>query len=175
MKYELFYTKFPAISITQTRSVTIFNNDGPVPPGRYGFLPMYCTDKKCDCRRALIRVERPDLQPNDAPLALLSYGWEPKSFYRKWSKSLTDDDLKWFKGPGIDPFQRQSVLAPELLSVFLGMLKEDAYAQRFIRQYVLYKWKIGMKLPKDLLPWLGMMRPCPCGSGILLKDCCAKK
>ncbi len=174
MHYKPFYAEFPNIAAVQTRTVTVPAGEQVLPMGQYGFLPSYCVDKKCDCRRAMINVHRPDMDSQAPPLAILSYGWEPRSFYRKWSPEMPEEMLNWFKGPAVEPMQSQGPYAEELLQLFKTLLEDKEYARRYIRHYVLFKWKIGMKLPKDLQPWLGLFHDCPCGSGEKFKFCCGK-
>lgn len=175
MQFEPFFTKFPKIAAIQTRAIRMLDDKQVLPEGEYGFITAYCNDKKCDCRRAMIHVYRSDQHADSYPIAVLSYGWEPKSFYLKWSPGMPKEELEWFKGPAVEPFQPQSQYAGATLYIFKEMLKDANYAKRFIRQYVLFKWKSGMKLPKDLLPWLRLLDDCPCGSGEKLKFCCAAK
>jgi hypothetical protein len=175
MYFGFFYAEFPKIAAAQTRIITILDDKHELPKGEYGFLVSYCNDKKCDCRRAMISVVRPEQKPGEQPLATLSYGWEPRAFYLKWSPSMKKEELDWFRGPAVEPFQPQSQYSEELLFQFRILLQDPVYARRFVRHYALFKWKKGMKLHKDLLPWLGLMNDCPCGSGEKLKFCCAGK
>jgi hypothetical protein len=173
MFFEPLYAKFPKIAERQTRTATVMNMYPELDGKDFSFVPAYCGDKKCDCRRAMNYVYSSDPTLKGRRLALLSYGWEPKSFYQKWMRGFSDKEIDWFKGPDIDPFQTQSEYAEPLLGIFKNMLKDPEYAKRFITQYALMKWKLGMKLPKDLKPYLKMMEPCPCGSEKILKICCA--
>lgn len=175
MEFELFFTKFPKIAAAQTRGIRILDDQQALPEGEYGFFNAFCNDRKCDCRRAMIHVYRSDQHRNNFRIAVLSYGWEPKSFYLKWSPGMLKEELACFKGPAIEPFQPQSQYAGAALDIFEEMLKDTKFANRFITEYVLFKWKSGMKLPKDLLPRLRLLDACPCGSGQKLKFCCGVK
>jgi SEC-C motif len=82
--------------------------------------------------------------------------------------------LKDFKGPCLDPHQKQSESAPFFLQIFKDMIAEDKeYINRLKRHYKLFKWVIGMKLHKDL-PFDPGMR-CPCGSEAKFKHCCGER
>lgn len=91
MFFAPFFIEFPDIAMNQTRVVTVFDHKNDLPVGKYGFINAYCTDETCDCRRVMINVIAHQQKPNDPPLAVLSYGWEPESFYRKWSPHMPDD------------------------------------------------------------------------------------
>lgn len=123
----------------------------------------------------MINVYNADQNKEASPLAVISYGWEPKSFYIKWSPGMPEEMLKWYKGPALDPYQSQSEYSNILLEHFKIFLEEEDYRKRLIRHYVQFKHKIGMKLLKDQEPWLGSMLDCGCGSGLKFKFCCAAK
>ena len=154
MYFKMFHSEFPELAEKETRSIAILSEDNPLPMGHYGFVDMYCTDKKCDCRRVMIHVVWSGDQEDFRPKAVLSFGWEPKAFYLHWSPSMPDEELAWFKGPALDPFQPQSEYSEELLKLFKEMLQDQAYRNRLIRHYALFKKKIGMKLPKELKKWV---------------------
>lgn len=173
MDYTNFHEILPKIAEKQTRMVTIVN-DKNVPDGEYVFMDAHCTDKTCDCRRMFIHVLQfhPEYEPHH--VATISYGWEPMSFYRNWSRGLTIEMLKNFKGPCLDAYQRQSPHAPFFLEFFKNMIATDsAYLNRLKKHYALFKWRIGMKLPKDIPFDPDML--CPCGSEKKFKFCCGKK
>ncbi len=175
MYFGTFHECFPNFGDKQIRTLTVFDESNPaLPKGEYGFVTFYCRDKKCDCRRVLICVLQPDL-PLDQPLAKLSYGWEPPAFYKKKFPSLPPDMLVSFKGPALDYAQKPTPIANELLQAFIFMLKDQKYAQRFKFQYARFKWKMGMKIPTDMQPYVGLMSDCPCGSGEKFKNCCGGK
>ena len=175
MYFQQFFSQFPEIAKATVRRLLVLGEGMDLPEGDYDFINSYCNDYKCDCRRVMVQVFHKNINEEWMQVATLSYGWEPDSFYYKWSKAMDANQLKWFKGPEIEPFQPQSKYAAITLSYFKEMLKDPEYANRFIREYALFKWKLGMKLPKDLIPRLKMMEPCPCKSEKLLKFCCALK
>ena len=109
-------------------------------------LNAYCMDKKCDCRRAMVFILAPDQVAQTHPMNVLSYGWEPKSYYKKEFPHMDGPELDWFKGPALDPYQRQSQYGPLFLDQFKLALQFPSYQKRLIRHYVQFKWKIGMKL-----------------------------
>jgi hypothetical protein len=175
MYFRQFYSEFPKIAERETRALTILQTTDGLPAGEYGFIDFFCADKKCDCRRVMVKVMVNDSSLKDPYLAVISFGWEPKAFYRKWSKSLSDEDLNWFRGPALDPYQPQTKYAPMLLEYFKEMLNDKPYRQRIIRHYAQFKQKTGAKLPKDLEGWTGSMQDCGCESGLKFRFCCGAK
>jgi hypothetical protein len=173
MQFIPFNEKLPKIAEKETRFVTI-HNDPNVPDGEYAFLDVHCADKTCDCRRVFIFVIQVNPAYKQGQVATISYGWESFAFYRKWSHGLTNDMLQEFKGPALDSYQKQSPYAPYFLEFFKNMIaNEPTYINRLKKHYNLFKWKTGMKLPKDIL--FDPMIPCPCGSEKKYKFCCGKK
>jgi hypothetical protein len=175
MYFELLYSVLPQVAAKQTRVLTFLEDESasPIPPGEYAFLPFYCNERKCDCRRVMIKVVDEHINI-ERPQATLSYGWEPASFYKKWSVRMPPEELAWFKGPALDPFQSQGPYADSFERLFISMLEDQEYSRRFARLYAQFKWKIGMKIPKDLQPWVGLTKECLCGSGELFKFCCGQ-
>lgn len=175
MFYEQFYNVFPKIAAKKTR-ILYFFNDEYIPDGGYAFSPAYCSNKKCDCRRALVFVF-PDTPEGfmEKPLAVISYGWEDFNFYRNWSNSISDEGLEEFMGPALDRGQHQSEYAPYLLEAFIDVIEKDTdYCQRLQRHYAYLKHKKGMRLPLKIKQLMQPLSPCPCESGKIFKLCCGK-
>lgn len=173
MHFKAFYAEFEKIARKETRSLSIFGNPN-IPDGDYAFLPLFCKDKTCDCRRALINVVQ--ASPKNAPshAATISYGWEPLDFYHDWSAWLSEDEIKAFKGPALDILNPQSQYASFLLDSFINIVLDEEYAERIKREYAMFKYKIGMKLPPDLLKQGYFSGDCPCGSGRAFTLCCGR-
>ena len=51
-----FHGLLPEIAENETRIVTVTDEQSGIKPGQYVFHELYCTDRKCDCRRAMIQV-----------------------------------------------------------------------------------------------------------------------
>jgi hypothetical protein len=176
MQFAPYLEKFPLIAEEQTRRVIVLKETDSLPKiGEYPFINAYCMDKKCDCRRAMIMILDPSAPKASKPMNIISYGWESKSYYKKIFPHMDDATVNWFKGPDLDQFQNQSQYGSFFLDEFKLALQQPNYSNRIIRHYVQFKWKIGMKLPKDLEPWLGVMSDCGCKSGYKFKFCCGKK
>ncbi|MFK7984358.1 MAG: hypothetical protein AB8G86_30580 [Saprospiraceae bacterium] len=71
--------------------------------------------------------------------------------------------------------QPQSEHAPVLLKIFTDLIENDEdYHQRLQRHYALFKYKKGMRLPKELKRLIDPLAPCTCNSGKIFKLCCGK-
>ncbi len=174
MTYSGFYAHFEKIAMKQVRSLS-FRNHQDIPDGDYAFMPMYCDDKTCDCRRAIIAVLQVSPEFRVGQVATISYGWEAMSFYRKWSHGMPEDMLKIFKGPALDYMNIQSPHAEALLESFITTALDAVYIERLKKQYAMFKHKQGMKMTPELLKLVGIYEPCPCGSGKVFNLCCGKK
>jgi hypothetical protein len=172
MDFQPFIERYREIAINETRTISYATIGGTYYQD-LSFIPLYCNKKDCDCRRAMVQVIDP-LKSAD-PLAIISYGWEPLSFYKAWGRGMSAEMVKEFKGPALDFSNPQSNPHPEFVELFKHMLEDGVYAKRYPRQYAQFKLKIGMKLPKDVAPYLGLMQPCGCKSGEIFKFCCAPK
>jgi hypothetical protein len=100
----------------------------------------YCEDSGCDCRRVLVRIT----PSNDvrATWATINYGWEPASFYEKWtgSREMAEDIV----GASLDPINPQSRYADAFLEVFQdSVAKNPSWPQRFAQHYELFKSTLG--------------------------------
>jgi hypothetical protein len=172
MLYEPFYTHFPHIANKLTRTVFPYYDASKQPGVDFGFINAFCNDKNCDCRRVLIHVISSNPSLHNRKAAVLCYGWEPKSFYLNWFPGFDQDELAMYKGPGLEVFQPQTEYSASILDIFKDMLKSPDYTREIIMQYALMKWKLGMKLPKSLKPYVKLKEACPCESGQTLQHCC---
>lgn len=135
--FTLLYHLLPDVARAETRSLLLPGPDG-VPRDGVAFMEMFCDERACDCRRALFRVA-PSHDPNRV-LATISYGWEPDSFYREWAGyPLDDDDLDELRGPSLMRLAPQSDRADEMLELCRELLRDDAYRERVIRHYALFR------------------------------------
>jgi len=140
MSFQMFHQICLVIGFHETRSVTLQKNSGyDLPADTYGFLEMYCTDKGCDCRRVFFQVIA--TSHPDVVLAVISWGWEPLAFYRKWGHYPgAAKDAKDMKGPSLALMIPQSALAPALLELAKGLLlSSPEYVERIKRHYTLFR------------------------------------
>jgi hypothetical protein len=107
-----------------------------VPPDKYWFIEWYCIDPECDCRRVRLLVT-PEANP-DQSVAVISWGWETREFYRKW---LDDDDHARGTMAGcLEEMVPQSRYAETFLSLFQERIGADAeLRRRFAEHYALFK------------------------------------
>jgi hypothetical protein len=129
---EPFLNKCPQIAVDETRTIRVQGHD-QLPDGEYGFMELYCSDPKCDCRRVMIWVVA--RTTGQKIWASINYGWENMSFYKKWS-SVADENCQ---GPILDPVNPQSPYAPIFLEYFKEMLKDVTFADRFAKHYNLHR------------------------------------
>jgi hypothetical protein len=101
MPFTFFHGEFPEIAACETRTISFAAKSGfNLPVGDYSFLEMFCDEVNCDCRRVFFRVVSASRMKCEA---IVSWGWESRAFYRKWSgqkdfkilDSLTAPSLKW--------------------------------------------------------------------------------
>jgi hypothetical protein len=44
------------LSLAECRTMTLLEDNPPVPADEYGLVEHYCSDPKCDCRRVMLSV-----------------------------------------------------------------------------------------------------------------------
>jgi hypothetical protein len=139
----MFHEICPEVGLRETRTVTLMpNSGGDLPPDSYAFIEMYCAEPDCDCRRVYFHVTA-ESNPA-ATLAIISWGWEPLKFYRRWGNfPKTAKDVKTMKGPALAPMCEQSELAPALLELANTVLfSSPDYVERIKRHYKAFRAKI---------------------------------
>jgi hypothetical protein len=137
MPFEPLHSRLPAVAETETRSVIAINETG-LPPAEYGFVEMFCNEPGCDCRRVFFTVFSSFTQK---PVAVIAYGWESTSFYRKWFKNpISNLDLAELQGPVLNACSPQSPYAPAILKLFTEVLLADTtYIKRVKSHYKLFR------------------------------------
>ena len=148
MQYSPLYEMLPNLAGRETKEIVIIKKDfHKVPAGTYGLMEMYCTDKRCDCRRVFINVISEEMKK---PLALITFGWESEKFYADWYhldwENLTEmdrRDIAGLKGPCLNMSGQQSRYAQDLLTLVTQMaLTDPDYVDRLKRHYKLFKLKL---------------------------------
>ncbi len=145
MPYIGFYEYFPEIAKNETRSITVMekSNTG-LPAGEYGFLELYCNERKCDCRRVFFYVVTPS---RTQPLAVIAYGWENPEFYARWMRDDSPEVIEELKGPSLNMASPQSNLAPAILNLVKEvLLKDKSYIDRIKSHYAMFREKIDHKV-----------------------------
>lgn len=142
MPFQMFHEMCPEIGFRETASVTLPEPADGLPADSYAFLEMYCAEAGCDCRRVYFHVVAASNPA--AELAMISWGWEPLKFYRRWgSFPKTARDAKAMKGPILAPVHHQSALAPPLLELAKNvLLSSPEYVERIKRHYAMFRAKI---------------------------------
>lgn len=176
---------FPDVAKNECRTLRPIN-DPRVPEETFLFREHYCTERDCDCRRALLQIWSTERR---RVVATINYGFEP-------SKPPFDDEPRVF----LDPINPQSDLSDRLLEAFETMLENDpGYHDRLVRHYAMWKAVVDnpshpdhpkvrnethdepsflCAFPKRQEPVrrdgpkVGPNAPCPCGSGKKFKKCC---
>jgi len=144
MPMSPFVERFPELGASETRSVTVPDNE-ELPSGEYGFFELYCNEPNCDCRRVVVVVLRP--QTGWKFWAVINYGWESVEFYKKWAKAPAWDRSEW-QGPELDPLSEQTSYAPALLDLFKWVLQSPGYVQRLQKHYQLFRAAVDEEFAK---------------------------
>jgi hypothetical protein len=146
MPFEPFHERFRELALSETRSFTIAENHPFLPADEYALLEAYCNDKDCDCRRVFFNVVS---KRHQAIMAVVTYGWESESFYRKWyggkdaeiARMVVDEMM----GLGLNSASPQSHIARALLAPIRELLKDPDYVGRLKRHYQVFKEKADPK------------------------------
>jgi hypothetical protein len=141
MAYELFMERFRELGKKETRSATVFeNNPYGLPVDEYGLLEAYCDDEDCDCRRVFLNFVS---RKRDEIIAVVTYGWEDKAFYRKWfggsDSEAAREAVREMTGLGLNSASRQSKFAPAALRLVKDLLQDPNYVARIKRHYKQFK------------------------------------
>ena len=145
MDFELISTRLGHDVMSEIREIIIFDAEH-AQPGHYGLLELFCTTRKCDCRKVIFSVIYTESGSEDevpSKVAEFHYGWESKAFYRKWMKA--DEDVDFMAGL-YEQFPYPSLANQELFKIVEGLLKTDmAYRERIIRHYNAFKAVVERK------------------------------
>ena len=103
---------------------------------------MFCNEAGCDCRRVFFTVFS-SLTKN--PEAIIAYGWEKASFYRKWYKyGATKEQIAELIGPVLNMASPQGRHSHAILHLFTEVLMRDKdYIERIKRHYKLFRATLG--------------------------------
>ena len=126
MYLEPFVRHFKEIGEAETRTIHILDESPKgIPKGEYALLECYCTDRKCDCRRVMLNV----ISKDEGHVASISFGFDAHGP---------------MPGPFLDPINRQSAYAEELLELVKDLVLSDAaYVARLERHYKMLKDKLA--------------------------------
>lgn len=81
------------------------------------------------------------------PEAVIAYGWERASFYRKWFKHpASKEDIAELIGPMLNMTSPQGRHAPAILKLFTEVLLRDTdHIERIKRHYKLFRATVGRR------------------------------
>jgi len=127
----------------EMRSIRVFESDGSLPPGDYGFVEHYCIDPKCDCRRVLLGMSR--LDGPGRIIAMVNFGWEKVGFYARWMNTDEEQAAK-MAGASLEPFHSYHPLAEAAFPLTRDTLLQDPdYVARLRRHYREFKRAVRRK------------------------------
>ncbi len=153
-----FVERFPALGARETRSLAVSGRTD-LPDGDYGFLECYCNEPRCDCRRVMVVVLRPDTGRKKS-WATINYGWESVEFYQQWAQAPAWDRCGW-QGPFLDPLAAPTPYSRVLLELFKVMVQSPDYVERLKRHYQLFRKAVGDEFAESRQPG----RSYPSGKG----------
>lgn len=126
MYLEPFVRYFKEIGEAETRTIHIIDEVAEgIPMGEYALFECYCADRKCDCQRVMLNV----ISKEEGHVASISFGFDPK---------------EPMSGPFLDPLNKQSSYAEDLLQLVKDLVLSDAaYVARLKRHYKMFKDKLA--------------------------------
>ncbi len=146
MNYGPFVEEFPEVAKEETKQISVLNERGKLPKGRYLLMELFCTEVECDCRRVFLNVRHVE---REQLMAVIAYGWEDCEYYREWftrgvprNESMLEEKpsmLDELKGPALNKGSPQSKFAPALLEKVESVLEDDDYVKRIERHYRVFK------------------------------------
>ena len=133
-----FYIRCEEVARRETRSFQIKPLSGAegLPNDEYAILEFYCDDSSCDCRRGFFQII--SKARGGTVLASINYGWESRKFYRRQMPFIPEAAREITEG-SLDPLNRQSPLAQELLEIFRQVVADESYKMRLKRHYELFQ------------------------------------
>jgi|GEM_PF-1909041 len=139
--YAFFREYFPDIANRETRSISVWDSKGTgLPQETYAFHEMFCIERGCDCRRVFFYVTS---TPRHDVKAVICYGWEPVSFYKKWFKGGDSIVIAELKGPCLNIGSPQSKYAEAILELAKNkLLCDQDYIERVKGHYKMFKERL---------------------------------
>jgi hypothetical protein len=137
MPYVLFHDSFPEIAERETRTIIVLERPGPLPPGHYSLLDMYCDEPGCDCRRVMLSVFVTESKSIEAVIA---YGWESHDFYARWFHDDDPEMIRELQGPVLNLGSPQSPRASAILDLVRNVaLQDKQYIERLKDHYRVFR------------------------------------
>jgi hypothetical protein len=111
-------------------------HDSGLAPGEYAYLEFSCEDLEYECRQVFLQVVL--ASDPETILAIINYGWEKESYYRKrlpWDRDAAKDIVRG----SLDLTYTQSEHAEALLALFHQHVLDESYRMRLRRHYRLFR------------------------------------
>ena len=139
--FKLFHDFFPDIAEKETRTVTIpTGSPGPLPPGSYALIELFCDETGCDCRRVMFYVVSSRRKSAEA---IVAFGWESREYYCEWLHCDEPQLIREMQGPVLNLGSPQSELAPAILAMIQDLILPDCqYVERVKRHYRMFRERI---------------------------------
>jgi hypothetical protein len=136
--FALFYERCPEIAAEEICTLSIAEElESGVPAGTYALLEMYCDEEDCDCRRVLLSVRHLETREIEA---VISFGWEERSFYVDWMGEDDPPFIDAMMGPCLHLGPAQGPHADVLLELVAEPLLGDPdFVARLARHYELFR------------------------------------
>jgi hypothetical protein len=106
-------------------------------PREYFLREFYCTERGCDCRRVMVDFIAKDAAQFEVA-ATVNYGWESRSYYRRWSK-VPGGLWRQMAGASLERMVPQGPHARHFLLVFNEIIKDAEVVASFRRHYEIVK------------------------------------
>ena len=115
--------------------------------GEFHFIPRYCRNSECDCRKSDINV----LHEGEL-IATIEYGWESEGYYSKRLKeNESSEDACQFSGVKITS-KNSKYNTDELLALFNRLMNEE-WQSRMVSHYDSVKKFYLREKEQGLKPW----------------------
>ena len=139
MTYVAFHTVVNERDVNY-RSITITDDMHGIPLGQYGLIQMYCDDVRCDCRRVVFHIEKDGKRH-----AIVGYGWEKYSFYRKWfGPGARKANIENFMGPALHDGISDYSYSILFVALIKAALSDKLYCNRISQNYKLFRHAIKL-------------------------------
>lgn len=128
----------PELAEKETMGIQVLPSSGSiVPEGSYALTELFCSERGCDCRRVMFSVT--EIATGEM-VALIHWGWDKWSFYRKWLKFGDDGDVDELKGPSLDWNSPETEVADEFLIIIRDdLVKKKDFEDTIKRHYKAFR------------------------------------
>jgi len=114
--------------------------------GEFHFIPRYCKDSGCDCRKSEVYV----LHEGEV-VAVIDYGWETEAYYSKWSRE--NENAGRCEVSGVTITSKNSKYDEEALLGLFNRLMNEEWKLRMISHYNSVKKFYKREQERGYKPW----------------------